>query len=147
LARSFFDNSPDGNELDFIRIADDHLVQQRRAGRVIVAVGKSRHNRHAPGVVGLGVLPRERLDLCGTADREESAGFHRERLGARRRAVDGVNLGVGDDQIGVLRIGVESRRQYRWAFGDVRRGGEPGQPGAGEPEHFAAAMVAFSHRY
>jgi hypothetical protein len=46
------DDAGDRDELDLIGVADHHVVQQDRAGRVIVGVDEARHDRHLPGVEG-----------------------------------------------------------------------------------------------
>ena len=58
------DDAVDRDELDFERIADQHLVQQHRAPiRVIVAVDESRDDRHALRVEGLRPLAGEGTDI------------------------------------------------------------------------------------
>ena len=103
LRAQLVDDAVDGDELDLEGIADEHVVEQHRAGRVIVAVDE-------PGttIICLAskvcVFAGQPLDVGGAADGEEAAGLHRERLGPRHPCIDGVDLGVEDDEIGLRRI-------------------------------------------
>ena len=104
------DDAGDGHELDHVRIADEDLVEQYVAGRVIVAVDEPGHDRHLLGVERLGPLADERLDVCVAPHRDEPAGLDRERLRLRRAGIDRVDLGVEDDEIGVLRFEIGALR-------------------------------------
>src|SRR5581483_2817749 len=77
---------------------------------MIMAVNEARHDRHPPGIVPLGRLTDESANLRGRPDGCEAASFDGKCLRLRRLAVDGVNLGIQDDQIGILCFGSE-----RWA--------------------------------
>ena len=81
------DDAGDGDELDLVRVADQHLVEQDRArardcgqsmkpGTTVICLAS----------IGLGALAGERLDVLAVAHRDESAGFDREglRRGAER---------------------------------------------------------------
>jgi hypothetical protein len=61
----FFDDTVDRHKFDHIGIADDDLVEQYVAGRVIVAVDEPGHDGHLIGVERLGPLANECLHLCG----------------------------------------------------------------------------------
>ena len=49
------DDAGNAHELDLVRIADDDVVQQDRAGGVIVGVDAARHDRHLLGINNLRV--------------------------------------------------------------------------------------------
>src|SRR6058998_477944 len=76
------DNAADGHELHFERITDQDFIEQRGPGRVVVAVGEARYDRHLPGIDRLGPFRDESLDIGGSADGDKPAAFHRQGLGA-----------------------------------------------------------------
>ena len=100
---------------------------------MVVTVDEARHDRHLLGVVGLGPLADQALDIAVTAYREKASALDGEGFGPGHAGVDGVDLGVEDDEIGVLRFEVRVLRQRR----------EPGAAGhAGDPEAHEAQEVS-----
>ena len=98
----FVDDAVDGHKLDHVGIADQDLVKQYVAGRMIVAVDEPGHDGHLFGVEGLGPLADQGLDVRGATHGGEPAGLDCERLRLRRAGIDRVDLGVEDDEIGIL---------------------------------------------
>ncbi len=81
LARScaeLVDDAGDGDELDLVWIADEDVIEQDRAGRVIVRIDEAGHDRHLFGVEALSLLADERLDVLGAAHGDEPAGLDGE---------------------------------------------------------------------
>ena len=117
----------DRDELDFERIADQHLVEQRRAPGVVVRVDEAGDDGHPPGVERLRALADQRPHVGAAADRGEPGAGDGERLGARARAVYRVDLRVVDDQ-----VGVESGECLE------RPREHAGGPGRGKPHEFTA---------
>src|SRR5688572_28274688 len=76
------DDAVDRYELDIERVADDHLVQQRLADRMVVTIDEARHDRHALRVEHLSVLAGQCSDLCVATHRDELAAAYCEGLGA-----------------------------------------------------------------
>ncbi len=138
LRAEFVDDAGDGHELDFVGIADDDVVEQGVAGRVIMAVDESGHDGHLPGVERLGALGDEPLDIGVAADGGESAGLDCECLRFRRAGIDRVDFGVEDHEIGA------------GAFGS-RGGAEPGPAEktsggrSGDAHEFSTAVGVACH--
>ena len=141
LRAQLVDDAPDRHELDFVRVADDHFVEQHVAGRMVVAVDEAGHDGHLLRVDRLRVLADQPLDVAGLADRDESARRHSERLCCRHRVVDGVDLRVEDDEIGVLGLGGRCRDTDRvkpWNAGH-------GESGSSQTQEFPAAAANLRH--
>ena len=138
----FIDDAGDGHELDFVRVSDEDLVEQYRAGCMIVGVNEPRHDRHLLGVECLGPLADERLDVFGAPHGDEPAGLDRECLRPRRERIDRVDLGVENDEIGILRrIDCGGRRTPRQPRADEAR-----DTGSGQAHEPSAAVTVFRHR-
>ena len=119
------DDAVNGDKLDLVGIANEHVVEQSFAAAVVVGVDEAGDNGHLPGIVGLGLLADQALDIAVTAHREKASALDGEGFGPGHVGVDGVDLGVEDDEIGVLGFEVRVLRQRR----------EPGAAGhAGDPE-------------
>ncbi len=106
----FIDDAGDGDKLDLIGVADDDLVEQDVAARVIVAIDESGHDRHLLGVEGLRPLADERLGFCCAPNVDEPSTLNGKSLRLRHAGIDGVDLGVEYHQIGVAWIGVGALR-------------------------------------
>ena len=102
----FVDDAGDGDKLDFEGIADDDVVEQSVAARMIVTIDEPGHDGHLLGVERLGPLADERLNVLIAPYGDEPANLDRECLRLRRAGIDRVDLGVEDDEIGVLRLGI-----------------------------------------
>ena len=88
------------------------------------------------------LLPIEPLDVRRAADGDEPAGLHRERLGARRRGVHRVDLGVEHDEVGVRR-----RRRCGSSVASPSHGAadRAGDAGAGQAHESSAAVAILAH--
>ena len=71
LRAQLLDDAGDRDEFDLERIADEHLVEQRRAARVIVAVDEAGHDRHLLRVERLRAFADEPSDVRGAPDGDE----------------------------------------------------------------------------
>jgi hypothetical protein len=98
----FGDDTVNRHKLDHVGIADDDVVKQYVAGRMIVAVDEPGHDGHLFGVECLGPFAGERLHPCGGPHGGEPAGLDRERLHPRRAGIDCVDLGIEDKEISVV---------------------------------------------
>ena len=78
------------------------------ATAVIVRVDKARRHHHALGVDDPGFPARQAFDVVA-ADGDKAPGAYREGIGLGQRAVHGMDAGIVNDQVGLLRIG-EGRR-------------------------------------
>ena len=58
-----FDDAVDGDELHLVGIANQHVVEQSFAAAVVVGVDEAGNNGHLLGVVGLGLLADQALDV------------------------------------------------------------------------------------
>ena len=144
LARSgaeLVDDAGDGDELDLVRVADEDIVEQDRAGRVIVRIDESGHDRHLLGVEALGLLADERLDVLGASHGDEPAGLDGESFRSRRNRIDRVDLGVENDEVGLLR---KINRGGCHAQGPLRAN-DAGKTSSGEAHEFSAAERMFCH--
>ena len=143
LGAQLVDDAGDGDELDLVGIADQNLVEQDRARRMVVGVDEPRHHRHLPGIEGLGALADERLDVVGAPHRDEPAGLDGEGLHPRRQRIDRVDLGVEDDEIGLQR----GTKLGRDGAARPRRAGtqETGDAGPGQAHEVSAAEAVFRH--
>ncbi len=111
------DDAVDRHELDVERIADDHLVEQRLADRMVVTIDEARHDRHALRVEHLSVLAGECTDLCVAADRNEMAAADCEGFGPGESSIDGMDIRVANDQIRFVRCEDRSARSARQCAG------------------------------
>src|SRR5262249_22072562 len=118
------DDAGDSDELDLVGIADQDLVEQYRARRMIMCVDEPRHNRHLPGIECLRPLADQRLDVLGVPHGDKPAGFGGECLRPRLERIDRVDRAVENDEIG-LRCGVE-RRSGRATWPTTRPPDKPG---------------------
>src|SRR5215510_12494972 len=103
------DNARNRHELDLVWIADDDVVQQDRAGRMIVSVDTARHDRHLIGVEDLRLPTSQRPDVFTLAQSHETPALDGDRFCPRLEWIDGIDLAVGQDEIGL--IGVADLRQ------------------------------------
>jgi hypothetical protein len=94
------DDALNGDELDVVRVAYKHVIEQPLAAPMIVRVDESRHDRHLLGVVHLNLFANESSDLFAASHRDEPATLDRKRLRLRLAGIDRVYLGVEDDEIG-----------------------------------------------
>ena len=142
----------DRDELDFERVADEHLVEQRVARRVVVAVGEARARwSSASRRTSAVLLPASALISAVLPTADEPARLHRERFRRRHRGVDGVDLRVEDDEVGVARVdpgGCSRSSGLRRGGGrgaDPRRADRAHDPGTREA-HELSTVMALRHR-
>jgi hypothetical protein len=110
----------DRDELDLEGVPDQHLVEQRRPAGMIVRVDEAGDDGHPLRVERPGPLARERAHVGARAEGGEPRAGNRERLDARQRSVDRVDLRVEDDEVGI--DGGEGRERPREEAGGARRG-------------------------
>jgi hypothetical protein len=126
----------DGDELDIIRIADQHFVEQDRTRRVVVRVDEPRHDRHLLSVVGLRPSAGERFDLFARSYRHEAPGFDGKGFRPRHQWIDGVHFCVEEDEIGIGTLGREGR------MGEPRRTRENRRTAGNEAHEFTTIVAA-----
>ena len=122
-------------------------VQLVDAAHVAVRIDEAWRDGRLLGIEHAGPRGREIAHVGGRADGEEPAVLDGEGLGARLRAVDGVDARVEDDQVGIgagsrLGGGRRLRRKSSQAAAsdraNARKGGaEPEKLSAGHPGHDA----------
>jgi hypothetical protein len=101
LRPELVDDARDRDELHLEGIADQDFVEQDVATRVVMAVGEAGHHGHAFRIDGAGVLAGQALDLGVRADGDEPAVLHGERFSLGDTRIDGVDVCVDDDEVGV----------------------------------------------
>ena len=97
------DDRLDGEELDVIRIADDHLVQQRLAHRMVVAIDEPRHHRLPLGIDDLRPLARKGHGVVVAAHRHEPPAADGKGLGAGLAIIHRMHPRIADDEVGIPR--------------------------------------------
>jgi hypothetical protein len=100
----FLDDAGDRDKLNLIGIADDDIVEQGVATRVIVAIDESGHDRHLLGVEGPCPLADERLGFCCASNKDEPFALNGKSPRLRHAGIHGIDLGVEYHQIGVAGI-------------------------------------------
>ena len=116
-------------------------AQQHLAAGVIVRVDEAGHHGHGLGVERLRVPAGQALDVAARPDGREAAAGRGERLGTRHPRVHRVDLGVDDDEIGILAAG-GLRRSLRGfhGSGELLRAGDGGKRRARRGDEGASAV-------
>jgi hypothetical protein len=141
------DDAVDRHELDVERVADDHLIEQRLADRMVVTIDEARHDRHALRVEHLSVLAGECSDLCVAADRNELAAAYCEGLGAGQSGIHGIDVRVANDQILRTRSSdrrAQSARQCTGSDDSQRRQADELSSAVGATVHIRDSPPAFA---
>ena len=141
------DDAEDAHELHFEGIADQHVVEQRFAAGVVVAVDEAGHDGESLGIEGLRAWAGQVPDVAGAAHGSEAAAGDGERLGAGGARVHGVDRGIDHDQVRSLSpAGGRLREGLRGGRGADERGAhEAGHAGAGDVHEVAAAAAIVRH--
>ena len=131
-------DAADRHELHLEWITDQHFVEQRGTGRVVVTVGEARHDCHLPGVDRLGFFRDEALDVGRPANGNEAPCFHRKGFRSRRAVIHGVDLRVENNEIGAVCVdGLGGGRRHV----EPRCGDGAGDIGSGQTQEFSTAVV------
>ena len=87
-------------------------------------------------------LADERLRFCCAPYVDEPSTLDRKGLGLRHAGIDGVDLGIENDEIGVTRIGVRAL-----CFSECVPAEKAACGQAGQTQEFPTTVTVFAHRF